>query len=68
MVTWVGLHCVIVAFPGHTHLLVQRYKSIYIYNNTFEKPYVSFDKCRLRRACAASFLSLETPNDVWSVA
>ena len=27
-----------------------------------------FDKCRLRRACAVSFLSLETPNGVQSVA
>ena len=29
---------------------------------------VAFDKCRLKRACAASFFSLETPNDVRSVA
>ena len=27
-----------------------------------------FDKCILRRACAASFLSLETPNNVRPVA
>ena len=27
-----------------------------------------FDKCRLRRACAASFLSLELQTDVQSVA
>ena len=28
---------------------------------------VAFVKCRHRRACAASFLSLETSNAVWSV-
>ena len=29
MVSWVGLHCVIVAFLGHTHLLFNSVTSVY---------------------------------------
>ena len=36
MVPWVGLHCVNVVFPDHTHLLFEEHGIGYSFSRTYE--------------------------------